>query len=90
MRHFYFALPLVLALGAGAALADADRCTVPIDQRQPETKLREKLEAEGWTIKRIKIDDGCYEVHALDAAGRRLEAHFDPGTLAAITSKKDD
>lgn len=90
MKHIFLALPLVLTLGAGAALADAERCSVPRDQRQPEAALRQKLEADGWTVKRIKLEDGCYEVYALDAGGRRVETYFDPGTLASITSKKDD
>jgi len=89
MKRILLALPLVLTLGAGAALADADRCAVPQDQRQPETALRQKLEADGWTVKRIKLEDGCYEVYAIDSAGRRVEAYFDPATLASVASKKD-
>lgn len=90
MNRILLALPFVLAFGGGTALADAARCTVPQDQRQPETALRQKLEAEGWTVKRIKIEDGCYEVYALDAKRNRVEGYFDPGTLAPVTAKKED
>lgn len=90
MKHVLLTLPLVLTLGAGAALADTDRCAVPRDQRQPETALRQKLEADDWTVNRIKLEDGCYEVYAIDAAGRRVETYFDPGTLAPVAAKKDD
>lgn len=89
MNRILLALPLVLTLG-GTALADAARCTVPQDQRQPETALRQRLEADGWTVKRIKLEDGCYEVYALDAQRHRVEAYFDPATLAPVTPRKDD
>jgi len=36
------------------------------------------------TITRIKTDDGCYEVHAINDQGHRYEGKFDPGTLNAL------
>lgn len=58
-----------------------DDCDVSRDQWQPETALRQQLEGQGWQIRRIKVDDGCYEVYATDKAGRRKEVYFDPRTL---------
>ena len=40
------------------------------------------VEAHGWVASHIKIDDGCYEVHARDSEGRSIEIKVDPGTLA--------
>jgi hypothetical protein len=81
MKRFYLALPLALVLGAGIAHADGDRCAAPRDQWQPEHALRARLEADHWRIRRIKVEDGCYEVYAIDAAGNRKEGRFDPRTL---------
>jgi hypothetical protein len=71
-------LSLSLLLLSGTALADDD-CDDPVASWQPRENLREKLEAEGWTVHRIKVDDGCYEVRGLDADGIRakpLRARF--------------
>lgn len=38
----------------------------------------------GWRLKRIKIDDGCYEIQGTDRDGRRFEAKNDPVTLEVI------
>lgn len=77
------ALSLSAALVAGAALA-SDECKVPQAEWQPKEALQQKLEAEGWTIKNIKVDDGCYEVYATDAAGKRKEVYFDPKTFEIV------
>jgi hypothetical protein len=71
-------LTLVAAIaGIGTAAAD-DLCRVPQAEWQPTESLQKKLEAEGWTIKSIKIDAGCYEVYGKDSAGNRMET-YSPG-----------
>ena len=57
------------------------QCNVPTDQWQPREALQKKLESEGWKVRSIKTEHGCYEAKALDANGKRLEAVFDPKTL---------
>jgi hypothetical protein len=59
-------------------------CTVPMAAWQPREALRTKLENEGWTILRITIDDGCYEVDAVDPTGADVEAEFDPQTFQLL------
>lgn len=73
---------------AGAAVAD-DRCAVPLADWQPRTALQHKLEGEGWTILRIRSDDGCYKVLARDATGRTVKARFDPATLERVPGGHD-
>lgn len=48
---------------------------------QSEDMLRQKLTAQGWSIRRIKIDGGCYEVYAVNEKGQRVETYFHPVTL---------
>lgn len=76
-------LSLSLLLLSGTALADDD-CDDPVASWQPRENLREKLEAEGWTVHRIKVDDGCYEIRGLDADGIRAEASFAPASLTMM------
>ena len=83
----------VFALSAVSAHADQDygnRCNAPMAEWQPRENLQQKLEAEGWQVKRIKTDDGCYEVYAIDKDGNRIEAYFDPKSLKMLRKKSDD
>ncbi|PTE09771.1 PepSY domain-containing protein [Mesorhizobium helmanticense] len=79
---------LVLAV-AGPAFAD-DTCNVPTDQWQPREALQKKLESQGWKVRSIKTENGCYEAKALDANGKRLEALFNPKTLESVGADSDD
>lgn len=79
-----------IVLGSGTAFADDGRCNTPMAEWQPRETLQQQLEAEGWQVKRIKTDDGCYEVYALDRDGRRIEAYFDPKSLKMLRMEDDD
>jgi hypothetical protein len=83
-----FTAVLALPLAAGAAQA-SDKCAVPRAEWQPQQVLQQKLEGEGWNIRKIKVDDGCYEVYGTDASGRRMEAYFDPKTFTVMKSKQE-
>lgn len=75
-------LPMTFAsfLIAGNALADAD-CNEPIADWQPREALQQLLEDKGWNVKRIQVDDGCYEVKGIDRTGNRVEAKYTPVSL---------
>lgn len=55
---------------------------------KPEAELQKKLIAQGWQIRRIKEDGGCYEVYAIDGAGKRIEAYFHPLTFDVVPTSK--
>ena len=88
MKRILFAFAC-LPLGVGVAAA-GPRCSVPMADWQPREALQEKLRADGWTIARIKTDDGCYKVYATDGTGRRLKAKFNPATLEMLRRESDD
>lgn len=71
---------LALALGASSAYAK-DNCHDAVADWQPQDTLRQLVETQGWQVKRIKVDDGCYEVKGLDKAGNKIEAEFAPASL---------
>lgn len=56
----------------------------PPESWQPKAALEKLLKAKGWTVRRIKIDGGCYEVYALDEKGGKVEAYFHPRTLEPV------
>lgn len=91
MKHILFAATLTSALlGAGAALAGDDKCRVSEAEWQSKEALRAKLEGEGWTVNRVKVDDGCYEVYGLTDEGKRMEAYFDPKTFDLVKAERED
>lgn len=74
----------------GAAHADDGDCNVPMANWQPREAIQNMAEAQGWTVRRIKTDDGCYEIDGRDAQGREIEVTVDPGTLAIVETEYDD
>jgi hypothetical protein len=74
---------LTTLLISTVALADND-CTHPVAEWQPQENLRQLMIENGWQVKRIKVDDGCYEVKGLDQNGHRVEAKFSPVTLEIL------
>lgn len=71
---------LASILISGPVLADDD-CTDPVANWQPREVLRQQLEQQGWTVQRIKVDDGCYEVRGVDNNGNKFKAKFAPASL---------
>ncbi len=69
---------------ASAAHAQDEVCSQPMADWQPREAVRKMAEGLGWEVRRIKIDDGCYEVFARDAKGQMIEAAVDPATLAVV------
>jgi hypothetical protein len=78
-----FAILIVATVLALPAAAD-DRCAVPLADWQPREALKAKLEQAGWRVTRIRADDGCYKVVAVDGAGNTVRGRFDPATLERV------
>ncbi|MVW61511.1 PepSY domain-containing protein [Massilia sp. NEAU-DD11] len=62
------------------AFADID-CTDSVELWKSRDTLRQEVEKNGWTVQRIKVDDGCYEVRAVDRNGNKVKAKYSPATL---------
>lgn len=54
------------------------------DTWQPQEQLTAMLKKQGWEVRNVKVDGGCYEVYALDDKGERVEAYFHPVTLERV------
>jgi len=83
MKKTLTILSFLAAFPAGLALADDD-CFVPMADWQPKAAVARLAEKNGWTVRRIKIDDGCYEIDGRDATGRAIEVTIHPATLQVI------
>lgn len=77
------AFVLSALLFSGAALAD-DECTDPVADWKPREVLQQQLEQRGWSIQRIKVEDGCYQVRGVDHLGNKFKAIYAPASLRIL------
>ncbi|KAA9134232.1 PepSY domain-containing protein [Marinihelvus fidelis] len=88
MKPLAVVLALALAPQAWATgLATCD--SGPEEGWQDKDVLQKQLESEGWEVRRVKVDGGCYEVYAKNADGERVEAYFHPVTLEPVPIEDD-
>ncbi|MCF1708898.1 PepSY domain-containing protein [Tabrizicola sp. J26] len=83
-------LALTLVLIATPALAGDDDCAVPMTDWQPREAVVKLAADQGWALRRIRIDDGCYELIGRDAEGRAIEVKLNPATLAVVEMEFGD
>jgi hypothetical protein len=78
-------LCIALGLSSHVAMAHGDfKCNEPSKEWRLREDLTDKLQADGWDVRKIKIDNGCYEVYGFDGKGKRREAYFNPKSLELI------
>lgn len=46
-----------------------------------------KAAAQGYQVRRIKREDGCYELYAISKTGQRLELYMNPVSGKIVTRK---
>lgn len=83
MRKTLAVLALLAALPATSAFA-GEVCDVPPQKRQSFETLGKLAGDFGWTIDKMKIDDGCYELRVTDTSGNVLKVKIDPATLEVV------
>jgi len=90
MKKSLTALAIISLLPAGAALADDDDCSAPRDQWQSREAVMQLAQQNGWTVRDVEIDDGCYEIEGRDGDGREIEVKLDPATLQVVEMDHED
>ncbi|APZ54847.1 PepSY domain-containing protein [Salipiger abyssi] len=78
----------ILAAALAALTLTAPAMASPDVDADTAAKVREKLTAEGYEVRRIDNEDGMIEVYALKD-GARLELYLD-AELNVVRSKTDD
>ena len=69
---------------AGVARADDDDCFVPMAEWQPREAVVAMAAEKGWSIGKLRIDDGCYKIRGTDATGRPMVVELNPATLEVL------
>lgn len=92
MRFTAHLLALAAIVVAAPALADdSPYCgAAPKSEWMSAAAIAARLEADGYKVREIEVEDSCYEVHAIDKAGMRVETYVNPVTAAIVRTKTDD
>lgn len=91
MNKTSFTLGLLFVAAAMPVAAEASiRCKVPMGDWLPKEQVEQRLKSEGWTIDRLKTDDGCYKIYGKNPQGRWTKVKLDPATLKPVQSEDDD
>lgn len=86
-RHTLRLVTLCIAMVLCSHMASAHgdfKCNEPSKEWKLREDLSDKLQADGWDVRKVKIDNGCYEVYGFDGKGKRRESYFNPRTLELI------
>lgn len=80
--HGLASAALLVTTGAGAH--GNVSCDVPKAEWRPSVELQRALKSRGWTVRSIKVENGCYEVYGYDEKDARVEAFFNPKTFDRV------
>ena len=81
-----FTVAVVAIMPSAPAHFTGDITCKPTPQSswKSQDALQAKLVKEGWTVRKSKVDGGCYEVYGTTPEGDRVEAYFHPVTLEKL------
>jgi hypothetical protein len=80
------ALTILAVVAAGPAFAEGKCATGPKSKWQPKSALESQLQADGYKVRQIKVEGGCYEVYATDKDGKRANMAFNAETLEKLAN----
>jgi hypothetical protein len=85
MKALIALLGLALAAASAAHAHGNVKCEpIPKAEWKSQKELQKKLTSEGWKVRRVKVENGCYEVYGFDDKGAKAEAFFNPKTLERV------
>ncbi|MCR5856531.1 PepSY domain-containing protein [Mesorhizobium sp. J428] len=91
MNRIAFILTLAAApFVASAAMASPSCGNQPQSSWKSLAEIEAKATEMGYKVREIDIEDGCYEIYAIDKDGKRVEAYLNPVTAEVVEAKIDD
>ena len=78
------AFAILTLAAASPALASGACTTAPKSKWQTKSALESQLMADGYKVRQIKTEGGCYEVYATDKDGKRANMAFNAETLERL------
>lgn len=81
MAKLLISAAAIATLLAAPVFAEGTKCDSPAhDQWMTKDAMTAMYTEKGFTVKNIKVENGCYEVYAIDGKGARVEIIVDPMT----------
>ncbi|MDR6539365.1 PepSY domain-containing protein [Variovorax soli] len=88
MKQVIFAVVFGLcAVSTMPAFAKANCKAYPKAEWMKEADAKAKIEAQGYTISKFKVDGNCYEIYGRNKAGKKVEIYYDAKTLEPVKSE---
>jgi hypothetical protein len=88
MKHIVLAAMLgAAATLSSAAFAKADCKPYPKAEWMKEADAKAKIEAQGYTVSKFKVDGNCYEIYGKNKEGKKVEIYFDAKTLEPVKTE---
>ena len=73
---------------ASPAFANGKCTTAAKSKWQPKEALEQQLKDQGYLVRRIKVEGGCYEVYAFDKEGKRANMAYNAETLEKLDNRR--
>ncbi|VAW03960.1 hypothetical protein MNBD_ALPHA01-1323 [hydrothermal vent metagenome] len=71
-----------------SAQASDDECNAgPKSEWMPKETITHSLKAQGYKVRKVEVEDGCYEVYAMKD-GRKYEIYVNPTTGTVVKTKE--
>jgi hypothetical protein len=88
MSKIYSALTIaaVTTLMTSSAFAAGECSKADAAKFKPQADLETMLAKDGLKVKKVKVEKGCYEVYAIDKAGKKVNVAFNAETLEKAKS----
>jgi hypothetical protein len=78
-------------LGSAFASDDDDNdVAAPGSNWMTVAQITEKFTSQGYDVRQVKVEDGGYELYAIDKDGKRVEAYVDPVNGDLLKHESDD
>lgn len=84
MKRKIFTAAMIAPVLATPGQAANHQCYVPMKDWHSRAEAVRFAVAQGWTVRRVRIDDGCYEIIGVNAEGVDIEARLNPGDFTII------
>jgi len=78
------AFAVLAIVAAGPAFAAGTCSSAPKSKWQSKSALESQLQTDGYKVRQIKTEGGCYEVYATDKDGKRANMAFNAETLEKL------
>lgn len=90
MRRSLAIMTFFAALTASSLAFADDDCWAPMADWQPRDAVQKMAKQQGWTVRRIKIHDGCYRIYGRNAKGQEMKLTVNPVTLEIVNPSEND